>query len=99
MDELALQVLTLCARRALVGASREDFFREIHGFAYDDLRAAIDDLKEQGYVTVKFFWEEKFIVTITEKGSTLVRDEYEKRLKAYEDRIQEQRKTTGLDKI
>lgn len=99
MDDLAWQVLTLCGKRALVGATREDLFQTIKGFVYDELMASINDLKDRGYVTVEYLWEGKFVVTITEKGSVLVRDEYEKRLKAYEERIQEERRTAGLERI
>jgi hypothetical protein len=41
----------------------------------------------------------KFLILITEKGSQLVKEEYEKRLDIYRKRIEEQTATAGLQKI
>jgi hypothetical protein len=41
----------------------------------------------------------KFLVMISEKGSKLVKDMYEKRLDIYRKRIEEQKGIAGLQKI
>ena len=41
----------------------------------------------------------KFLIMISEKGSQLVKEEYEKRLEAYRKRIEDQSVKHGLDKV
>jgi len=95
MEELDWKVLSLTAKRGLIGASREDFFREIRGVQYDDLEDGIHRLEAEGYLQIEWTGPNKFIVTVTEKGSRTATAEYEKRLKAYQDRIEAQRRETG----
>ena len=95
MKELEWKVLSLTAKRGLIGATREDFFREIRMVRYEDLEDAIRLLETEGYVAVEWTGPNKFILTVTEKGSKLAATEYEKRLKAYQDRIDSQRKAVG----
>ena len=42
---------------------------------------------------------DKFLLTITEKGGEMVRDEYEHRLQAYKTRMEEQQSKGGLGKL
>lgn len=95
MEELDWKVLSLTAKRGLIGASREDFFREVRGAKYEDLEDAVQRLEQEGYVTTEWTGPNRFILTVTEKGSQLAAAEYEKRLKAYQDRIESQRKGVG----
>lgn len=100
MEELEWKILSLTARRGLVGVTREDLFREIRGLRYEDLENAARQLEADGYVQIEWTGPSKFVVAITEKGSKLAADEYEQRLKAYEERIQSQRRAVGgLDKV
>jgi len=95
MKELEWKVLSLTAKRGLIGATREDFFREIRMVRYEDLEDAIRLLETEGYVAVEWTGPNKFILTVTEKGSKLAATEYEKRLRAYQDRIDSQKKAVG----
>ena len=95
MDEFPWKVLSLTAKRGLIGATREDFFQEIRGARYEDLEDAVHLLEADGYVQLEWTGPNKFILTITEKGSQLATVEYEKRLAAYKDRVEAQRKGVG----
>jgi len=100
MEDLDWRVLSLTAKRGLIGATREDFFREIRGARYEDLEEAVRRLEADGFVAIEWTGPNKFILTVTEKGSRLAAAEYEKRLKAYEERIEAQRKAVGgVDKV
>ena len=100
MEELDWKLLSLTAKRGLIGATREDFFREVRGLRYEDLEDSVRRLEAEGYVAIEWTGPNKFILTVTEKGSQLAAAEYEKRLKAYEERIESQRKVTGgIEKI
>lgn len=95
MEEFDWRVLSLTAKRGLIGAAREDFFQDIRGTRYEDLEDAIHRLEAQGYVEIEWTGPNKFILTITEQGSRLATQEYEKRLKAYQERIEAQRRAVG----
>ena len=100
MDELTWKILALTAKRGLIGATREDFFRETRGVRYEDLESAIRSLEAEQYIQIEWTGPNKFIVTVTEKGSKLAAEEYEKQLKAYRDRIDAQRRAVGgVEKI
>ena len=100
MDEVDWKILSLTAKRGVIGATREDFFRDIRGLRYEDLMDAVGRLDKDGYIAIEWTGEDRFILTVTEKGSQLAATEYEKRLKAYEQRIDDQRKIAkGVDKI
>lgn len=100
MDDLDWKILSLTAKRGLIGATREDFFREIRGLRYEDLEDAVRRLETEGYLAIEWTGENRFILSVTEKGSHLAATEYEKRLKAYEQRIESQRKSAGhVDKV
>jgi len=100
LDELDWKILSLTAKRGLIGATREDFFREVRGLRYEDLEDAVRRLETDGYLAVEWTGENRFILTVTEKGSQLAATEYEKQLKAYEQRIESQRRAAGrVDKI
>ena len=95
MEELEWKILSLTAKRGVIGATREDFFREVRGLSYEDLEDAMRRLESDGYVQVEWTGPNKFILTVTEKGSKLAAAEYTKRLKSYEDRIEAQRRAVG----
>jgi len=99
MEELPWKILNLVAKRGYIGATREDFFREVRGVVYDALERAILALQEGGYVSVEWLSDSKFLVYITDKGSAEVREEYERRLKVYNERIATQKSKAGLDKV
>jgi len=100
MDDLDWKVLSLTARRGLIGATREDLFREVRGMRYEDLENAMRRLEADGYLQVEWTGPNRFILTISETGSKLAAAEYEKRLKAYQERIEAQRKAVGgLEKV
>lgn len=100
MDDLDWKVLTLAAKRGLVGATREDLFREIRGVRYDDLEDAVRRLEAEGFLQIEWTGPNRFILTVTQKGSELAATEYEKRLRAYEERIAAQRRAVGqVEKI
>jgi len=100
MDELAWKILSLTAKRGLIGATREDFFREIRAVRYEDLEAAVQWLEAEQCIQIEWTGPNKFIVTVTEKGSKLAAEVYEKQLRAYQDRIDAQRKAVGgVEKI
>lgn len=100
MEDLDWKLLSLTAKRGLVGATREDFFREVRGMKYEDLEESIHRLEAEGYVAIEWTGPNKFIITVTEEGSRLAAAEYEKRLKAYQDRIESQRRAVGgIEKI
>ncbi len=95
MDELAWKVLSLTAKRGLIGATREDFFRDIHGLRFEDMEEAVRSLEAEGLVDIEWTGPDRFILTVTEKGSQLAAAEYEKRLVSYKQRIETQRKAVG----
>ena len=95
MDELEWKLLSLTAKRGVIGATREDCFRGIRGLRYEDLEDAMRRLEAEGFIQVEWTGPNKFILTVTEKGSKLAAAEYEKRLKSYEDRIEAQRRAVG----
>lgn len=95
MDELDWKVLSLTAKRGLIGATREDLFREIRGMRYQDLEDAVRRLEVEGHLQVEWTGPNRFILTVSETGSKLAAAEYEKQLKAYQDRIEAQRKAVG----
>ena len=99
MEENAWKVLTLTAKRGHIGATREDFFREIRGIAYVELEEAIQQLEAEGYIQVEYSGVDKFLVTITEKGGEMTRGEYEKRLATYKARMEEQQSKGSLGKL
>jgi hypothetical protein len=100
MEDLDWKVLSLTAKRGLIGATREDFFREIRGLRYEDLEDGIRRLEEEGYVLIEWTGPNKFILTVTEKGSGLAAAEYEKRLQSYQQRIEAQRRAVGgIEKV
>ena len=100
MEDLAWKILSLTAKRGLIGATREDFFRNVRGLRYEDLEDAVRDLEAESLVQVEWTGPNKFILTVTEKGSQLAASEYEKRLKSYEQRIDAQRRAvSGVERI
>ncbi len=100
MEDLDWKILSLTAKRGVIGATREDFFREVRGLRYEDLEEAVHRLETEAYVATEWMGPNKFILTITEKGSQLAAGEYEKRLRGYQDRIESQRKAVGgVEKI
>lgn len=100
MDDVDWKVLSLTAKRGLIGATREDLFREIRGMRYEDLEASVFRLEAAGNISVEWTGPSKFILTVSESGSKLVATEYEKRLKAYQERIDAQRKAVeGVEKV
>ncbi|HEV8595225.1 MAG TPA: hypothetical protein VGR51_06815 [Thermoplasmata archaeon] len=100
MDDIDWKILSLTAKRGVIGATREDFFRDIRGLRYEDLEEAVGRLETDGYILTEWTGPNKFILTVTEKGSQLAAGEYEKRLRAYQDRIDSQRRAVGgVEKI
>jgi len=95
MEDLTWKVLALAAKRGFMGASREDFFREIKGVAYNDLENAILSLEKDGLVSVEWTGPSKFLVCVTEKGSQFTREEYKRRIEAYRKEVEEKKKVMG----
>lgn len=95
MEDLEWKILSLTAKRGVIGATREDFFRQIRGLRYEDLEDGMRALEADGFLQVEWTGPNRFILTVTEKGSKLAATEYEKRLKSYEDRIEAQRRAVG----
>ena len=73
-----------------MGASREDFFKEIRGVQYKALEEELRALESEGSIEIEWTGPNKFIVTITTQGSQLVGDEYKKRISDYEAATEEQ---------
>lgn len=100
MDELEWKILSLTARRGVIGATREDLFREIRGSRYEDLEAAVRRLEAGGYLQVEWSGPNRFILTVTPKGSEVAATEYEEQLRTYRERIETQRKASdGVERI
>ena len=95
MDDLEWKVLSLTAKRGVIGATREDFFRVIRAIRYEDLEDAVRRLEGEGLVALEWTGPNKFILTVTEAGSRLAASEYDNRLKSYQDRIDAQRRAAG----
>ena len=95
MDDVPWRILNLVAKRGHAGARREDLFREIPGVVHDELERGILALEKDGHVNVEGLSDGKFLVTITDKGSSGVKEEYARRLKAYRERVAAQRDTAG----
>ena len=95
MEELDWKVLSLTAKRGVIGATREDIFREVRALRYEDLEDCVRRLEAEAYIQVEWTGPSKFILTVTEKGSQLAAAEYETRLKTYQARIESQRKAIG----
>jgi hypothetical protein len=91
VDDFQWQVLNTAAKRGYFGASREDLFSEIRGVRYKELEEAVKTLEDDGYVKVEWTGPNKFVVNITESGTEIVKIEYEKRLAAYEEKIEDQK--------
>ncbi len=90
MDDFSWKVLSVVARRGYMGASREDFFKEIRGVQYKALEEELRELENEGNIQIEWTGPNKFIVTITTQGSQLVGDEYKKRIADYEQATQAQ---------
>lgn len=90
MDDFTWQVLSVVARRGYMGASREDFFKEIRGVQYKALESELRELENEGNIEIEWTGPNKFIVTITTQGSQLVGDEYKRRITDYERATEEQ---------
>jgi hypothetical protein len=90
MDDFSWKVLSVVARRGYLGASREDFFKEIRGVVYKALEEELRELENEGSIQLEWTGPNKFIVTITAKGSQIVGDEYKKRISDYEQATKEQ---------
>jgi len=99
MDELSWKIVNLVAKRGHIGATREDFFTEVRGLVYEKLEETLLALEREGFIKIEWMGPNKFLVMITEKGSELVKDMYEKKLDSYRKRIEEQQGTAGLGKI
>jgi len=99
MEELPWKVLVLTAGRGHIGATREDFFREVRGVKYADLESALRELEGEGLINIEWTGIDKFLCTVSEKGALLAKEEYEKRLSAYKRRMDDQHKSTGIEKI
>lgn len=99
MDELSWKIINLVAKRGHIGATREDFFTEVRGLVYESLEKALLSLEREDIIKIEWMGPNKFLVQITEKGSNLVKDEYEKRLDVYRKRIEEQAGVGGLERI
>ena len=99
MEEVSWKLLVLTAGRGHIGAMREDFFREIRGISYPELETALRELEAEGLVRLEWTGMDKFLCMVTEKGAQLARVEYEKRLTAYKDRMEGQRKSSGIGKL
>src|SRR2546422_9401193 len=86
MEELPWKILNLVAKRGYIGATREDFFREIRGVIYDDLEKTILELERGGYGGVEWLSDSRVLISITDKGSSEGRGGDETRPKGYQDR-------------
>ncbi len=98
MDETEWRILNLVAKRGSIGTSREDFFREIRGVDFEELERGILALEKDGYVNVEWLSTSRFVITITDAGSTEVTAEYGRRLKAYNERIAAQKSRAGPER-
>ncbi len=92
MDDFSWKVLSVVARRGYLGATREDFFKEIRGVQYKALEGELRELEKEGSIEVEWTGPNKFIITITTQGSKIVADEYKKRITDYEQATKEQAK-------
>src|SRR2546428_10047088 len=99
MEELPWKILNLVAKRGYIGATREDFFREIRGVIYDDLEKTILELERGGDVGVGWLSGSRFLISITGKGSSEGRGGDERRLKVYQDRIAIQKPKAGAHHV
>jgi hypothetical protein len=86
LDDFAWRVLNLASKRVKKGVTREDFFREIRGVAYDELEQTILEHENQGWVSVQWLADTRFVVSITQSGSAEAKGEAERRLKLIEER-------------
>src|SRR2546427_12674423 len=86
MEDVHWRVLNLVAKRGYIGATREDFFREIRGVIYDDLEKAILALEKDGYVNLEWLAGSRFIIPITGKGAAGRKGGDQGRLKADQER-------------
>ena len=50
-------------------------------------------------INIEWTGIDKFLCTVSEKGALLAKEEYEKRLSAYKRRMDDQHKSTGIEKI
>src|SRR2546422_9427602 len=98
MEDVPWRVLNLVAKRGYIGATREDFFREIRGVIYDDLEKAILSLEKDGYVSLEWLAGSRVLITNTAKGAAGVEGEYERRVKAYQDRGEGQEPQAGRNR-
>ncbi|MCK4443212.1 MAG: hypothetical protein KAW09_01620 [Thermoplasmata archaeon] len=90
MDDFSWKVLSVVARKGYMGATREDFFKEIRGVQYKALEEELRELENEGNVQIEWTGPNKFIITITTQGSQLVGDEYKKRIADYTQATQAQ---------
>ena len=88
MDPVVWTILSTVAKRDYIGATREDLFREARGMGYDELEQILLDLEREGHLTIEWLGFNKFIATITEGGSALVRAEYVRRIDEYRKRVE-----------
>src|SRR2546428_13171039 len=69
MDDLHWRILTLVAKRGYIGATREDFFREIRGVIYNDLEKAILYLEKEGYIGLEWLPGRRVLRSVTGEGA------------------------------
>ncbi len=70
IDETML--LRIVAKRGLMGASRDELFKELGGIAYSDLERYIQELERKGYITVDWLGWSDFVITVTREGKEFV---------------------------
>src|SRR2546428_11412240 len=86
MEDVPWRVLNLVAKRGYIGATREDFFREIRGVTYEDLEKAILALEKDGYVSLEWLGDKPVLVSRTGKETTEVKGGYERPVEGEQDR-------------
>ena len=64
MDDFSWKVLSVVARKGYMGATREDFFKEIRGVQYKALEEELRELENEGNVQIEWTGPNKFIITI-----------------------------------
>ena len=65
-------MLEVAQKRGKYGATRDDFFKEIRGVAYNELKLKAQELEQEGYIKIDWIDSFDFVITVTPKGMELL---------------------------
>jgi hypothetical protein len=71
-DNITEAMLRIAAKRGLIGASRDELYKELGGIPYNELEKHIQELEQKGYITIDWLGWSDFVITVTREGKELL---------------------------